>query len=68
MDREKILAFLNIDTKKPIDKSVMKIVTWFNVSFVLFIMLGEFLLLGFYWHSALFLIFSLVTNILFFIK
>ena len=35
--REKILAFLNIDLKKKIDKLIMKIITWFHVGFCVFV-------------------------------
>ena len=40
MNREKILAFLNIDLKKDIDRFTMKLFTWFYVGFSIFVFGG----------------------------
>ena len=44
MDREKVLAFLNIDLKKDIDRFTMKLFTWFYVGFSVFVFGGGSLL------------------------
>ncbi len=70
MDKEKILTFLNFEPNKSIDKFTMKLFVWFNVSFSLFIILGG-LLVQIFDNSLLnviFVVFSLVTNIIFFIS
>ena len=71
LDKEKILAFLNVDSEKNVDKFTMKLITWFNVSFAIVIALFCILLgneekLDFSLSTILFITFSLITNILFF--
>ena len=44
MDREKVLAFLNIDLKKDIDRFTMKLFSWFYVGFGVFVFGGGSLL------------------------
>ena len=70
MNKEKILAYLNFDSEKPIDKFTMKLFVWFNVSFSLFIILGGVLfeIFDFSLPNIIFVAFSLITNILFFVS
>ena len=65
MNREKILAFLNIDLKKKIDKFIMKIITWFHVGFCVFVFgAGALLqLIPFSWFDIIALLFAMDTGI-----
>lgn len=71
MEKEKVLEFLDLDTGKTVDKFSMKLVTWFNLSFGLFVILASVLLggagrLDLSLSNILFIFFCLITNILFF--
>lgn len=67
--KEKILAYLNFDPKNKADKFMMKLYTWFNVSFGGFIILfGTLIHLNdFSWFNLLFIVFSVISNIIFFL-
>lgn len=69
MDKKKILLFLNIDFKKNIDKFTMKLLTWFNVGFTVFVFLNGILLdlIQFSLFDCLALILSVLSNIFLFI-
>lgn len=69
MNQEKILAFLDCDIKKNVDTFTMKLFTWFNISFGLFIIFFGVILkfIDLSLHNILFIVFSLVSNILFFL-
>lgn len=67
--REKILAFLNIDLKKKIDKLIMKIITWFHVGFCVFVFgAGALLqLIPFSWFDIIALLLSILSIVLLFL-
>ncbi len=69
MDKNKILLFLNIDFKKDVDKFMMKLLTWFNVGFSVFVFGGGALLhlIRFSWLDCLALFFSVLSNIFLFV-
>ena len=69
MNEEKILSFLNIDFKKNIDKFTMKLLTWFNVGFSVFVFGGGIFLqlIRFSWFDYLALCFGVISNIFLFV-
>ena len=69
MYKKKILSFLNIDFKKDVDKFMMKLLTWFNVGFSVFVFGGGALLhlIRFSWLDCLALFFSVLSNIFLFV-
>lgn len=73
MSREKILAFLDFDIKKPVDKFFLKLFTWFNFSFGIWVLIVLLLLAMPFtqsvpnWSAFLFIGYTLVSNTIFFI-
>lgn len=69
MYEKKILSFLNIDPKKGIDKFTMKLFTWFNVGFSIFVFGGGVFLqlIGFSWFDYLALFLCVLSNIFLFV-
>lgn len=69
MYEKKILSFLNIDLKKGIDKFTMKLLTWFNVGFSVFVFGGGALLqlISFSWFDCIALFLCVILNIFLFI-
>ena len=67
MTNEKILAFLNIDIDQPIDKTLEKILFWFDFSFTFFIIVGGLLtkVLQEMDFSTVFILGFIISNILF---
>lgn len=55
MNKEKILAFLNMDSKKNIDKFSLKLFTWFHVGFSVFVFGGgaSLQLIRFSWFNCI---------------
>ena len=73
MNEKKIVTFLNLDCKKKPDKFSMKLFTWFNLSWGGLVILCCFLfnlnqLIYSVWYDILFVVFSITTNIIFFVS
>ena len=73
MTKEKILAFLNMDPKQPVDTFSMKLFTWFYFSFGAVIILFSTLFavaekIAFSWPCILFAVFFSVSCIIFFVS
>lgn len=73
MPKEKLLAFLNLDPKQPVDTFSMKLFTWFYFSFgAVIILLGTLLAvpnkIAFSWADILFAVFFLFSCTGFFVS
>ena len=71
MNKEKIMSFLNFDTKTTADKFAMKLFTGFNVGFSSFVVIacllfGNQMSYDLSFTNVLFVIFSIVSNVYFF--
>lgn len=69
MSEEKVLAYLNLDKHQKIDKGLMGIAFWFDVSFTWTVILVGLLLEAFTFSEfdIVFIVVSIITNIVFFI-
>ena len=69
VEKEKILAYLNIDFKKSIDKFAMKLFTWFYVGFSIFVFGGgtALHLINFSWFDILVFSLCVISIVILFI-